>query len=213
MAMRRLVPFVVAVMAVVLGQGVAAASTATVSPGGPTTGTSAGVQWALRTTGKTLNCSTAGFTQTLASASGALPLAVATDMKWMFGSGFLGGSCTQTGGAGFTFTCSATASLNATGPSVAGVTPMQIRGFSCLAAVNGTTCSVRITGALLGRYNSAASQLTVNATGQMLFATGSSNGSGGTCGSLPNDTSVSLTDSSGASLIYAINPSTTLSVV
>jgi hypothetical protein len=199
-------------MAVSIMAGSAMASTATVSPGGATTGTSGAVQWGLNTARKTLNCTTAGFTATLTSGSGTLPLAVATDMTWMFGAGFHRGSCIQTGGAGFTFTCSATTTLSATGATIAGVTPMQIRNFSCLEALAGGSCSVRIIGGLVGSYDSASSRLTVSSRGQTLVAVGSSIGSGGTCVWLPNDTSVSLTDSTGASLGFTITPATTISV-
>lgn len=195
--------------------GQAAASTATVSPGGAVTGTSGASQLALRTNRRSLNCTTSGATATLASNTGALPLAVSTNLVPLFGAGFGGGRCTVTGGAGITVDCSASpATLSVTGATVSGVTPGTISGIRCSVRLNGsTTCSVNVTnaagtggGSVTGSYNNTGS-LTVNVAGQSLFATGS------TCTTLPNDSSTSFTDASGNALVYSISPVQTVTVV
>jgi hypothetical protein len=193
------------VVALVMGQGIAAASTATVSPGGAVTGTTGAVQWTLNTAAKTLNCTTAGFTATLASATGTLPLTIATNLTWLFGSAFGGGRCTVTGGVGYTSSCGA-ATFKATAVTTGSVTPLSMTGISCAESLAGSSCRVVITGGVTASFDNATSRLTLNTTGQTLVASGS------TCTTLPNDTSVSLTDSTRSALVYAITPSTTINV-
>jgi hypothetical protein len=186
--------------------GQAAASTATVSPGGAVTGTSGASQLTLNTAAKTLNCTTSGATATLASATGTLPLTISSNLVPLFGSSFGGGRCTVTGGIGITVACG-NSTLKVTGLTSGGVTAGSITGISCTITVTGSSCRNVVAGGVVGSFDNATSILTVATTGQTLAATGS------TCTTLPNDASASFTDSTRAALRYAIAPTTTVNVV
>jgi hypothetical protein len=198
------------VMAVMFAQGVAAASTVAVSPGGVTTGVAGAPRWTFRNTGKTFDCTTSRFVATLTpgtSTGVTLPFAVASDLQFAFGP-----PCTMTGGLGFAFSCDPSASLRVTGSTVAGDTPLAITNVVCQLSLTGSTCTVRILGSVRGNYSNGSVSLTVASSGQSLVAVGSSNGRGSTCASLPNDTSVSFTDGSGNSLVFAVTPSSSITV-
>ena len=180
--------------------GTAAASTVTVSPGGAVTGTAGTAQWVLNTARRTLNCTTSGFTGTLASNSGTPPLAVSTDIQMRFS------GCRMTGGVNYTFTCMSTSSLTAMSATASGSTPMSLTGIFCVEAVS-ATCRVNVSGSLPMSFNNSGSTLALLTAGQRLAATGS------TCTILPNDTSVTLSDATGNALYYYVSPATTITMI
>jgi hypothetical protein len=185
----------------------ASATTVTVSPGGRVTGTAGAGRWVFNTARKTINCTQLAFTATLAtSVTGTLPLTIATNLAFV-----CRGTAAVTGGAGVIVNCTA-GNLNVTSGAIGGILNMSVTGIGCTFTVVGTMCSARLTGGLLGSWSNPLSQLTINTAGQTLAATGSSDGRGGTCPFLANDTSVSSTDATGAALRFAVTPTTTISV-
>jgi hypothetical protein len=196
------------VLGVVLGSLAAVASasaaTVTVSPGGAVTGTSGSAQLTFNTAARTLNCTQMAFTATLASTSGSYPLAISNNLQF-----FCSGNMTVVCCVSVTFVCGA-ARWNITGATVSGVTPGRIVGINCTVTVSTTRCSVRISGSVPVSFDNATSQLTIGLAGQSLAATGSTDGASGTCSALPNDTSVSFTDSTGRALVFAVTPRTAI---
>jgi hypothetical protein len=184
--------------------GQAAATTVTVSPGGAVTGTAGQSKLTLVNTSKVLNCTTSSATATLAGGS----TTVTSNLQPAFG-----GPCTATGGIGIGVTCLATGRLVVTGPTASGSTPGRLSGIDCTVTVTGSTCSVNVRGSVDGSYaNPTSSTLTVSNTVQSLAATGSTNGRGSTCASLPNDANARFTDQNGNPLAYAISPAQTVTV-
>ena len=175
----------------------AMASTATVSPGGATTGSAGTVQWSWQTARRTLNCTSSGFTATVGSVSGSLPLTIATDMTWNFG------LCRIVGGTTYVFTCTPGA-LRVTGLTVSGVTPGSA-DLRCVIRLTGT-CLERVTGTVPVRFDNFTGAVTLSATGQTLI------GSGSTCVSLPNDVSMNLANGSGDDLDLYWTPATSVTV-
>lgn len=193
-----------------VGAAAGSATTVTVSPGGPVTGTTGAMQFALRTARRNINCTRFGFTATLHNASGTLPLAISTDLTFV-----CTGTATVTGGLAVSIACGP-ATLSVTALTVGGDTPISITGIRCTVTVNGSSaCRVMITnaagtggGSVTGTFHNATSTLTVNTSGQNLATTGS------TCTSiLPNDSAVLLSDLTGAALVFTVTPATTISVV
>jgi hypothetical protein len=186
----------------------APAGTVSVSPGGRVTGTAGAVQLVLNTARKTIACSAMIFTATLApSSAGVYPLTIATDLTFR-----CVGTAAVTGPLPVTIACGG-ATLKATGLTAGGKTNVSITGINCTVTVNNSLCSVRITGGVTGSFDNATSVLTINTTGQSLSASGSSNGSGGTCALLPNDASIGFADSTGSPIRFAVTPTTTITAI
>jgi hypothetical protein len=183
----------------------AGALTVTVSPGGRVTGTAnTGVQFVFNTTRKTITCTTATFTATLAGGS---PL-ITFDMVPTYS------SCRLVGGPPISGPCSSN-NLTVTGSTSSGLTPISLTNFICTPTVTGSTCSVRFTnvlgtggGTFSGRFNNTGSQLSIAVTGQSLAASGS------TCSTLPNDTSVTMSSViPGGAVVYVVTPTQTITAV
>ena len=193
---------------VLFGAAGASASTVTVSPSGPVTGTGGWVQFVFNTAGKTIVCTGSSYTATYnAGGTGVtLPFSVSTNFQFAFT------GCRLNNGAAVTIACSATASLKVTGATASGATPMTLTGISCVITVTGSTCSVRLTGGVVVSHDNTSHKLTILTTGQTLVASGStSGGGGGTCTLLPNDASVSLLDSrTGGAATFVESPATTI---
>jgi hypothetical protein len=185
--------------------GTAAAATATVSPGGSTRGTGT-TSWQLLISGSsssaTFNCTGATFSATLASSSGAFPLAITSNYQQQFS------GCRIAGGISYNDTCTASASLGATAVTTSGVTPFSLTGLNCTATLSGSpSCTARITGSLTQSYSNTTGQLSVPVTGQSITVSGS------TCTStIPNGTAT-FSNTSGGTFVYTVSPATTISVV
>jgi hypothetical protein len=203
---RWLVPLIVLATAFVLGQGMATASTATVSPGGNVTGTAGAVQWILSTQARTVNCTSSSFTATLASGTGALPFAIATDLRLAFS------GCVVTGGLVYIVSCTPAASLNVTGVSITGITPVQITGIACRFSLS-ATCALDILGSVGGQYtNPATAELRVFGTAAT-ERLGAVRSAGSTCSALVPEPVVILRGASSVPFNFAVVPRTTIDVV
>jgi hypothetical protein len=202
-------PIAAAVIAVasLVGVASATASTATPTPAGAYTATSGILQFTLNTARKSLNCTSSSYTATDAVASGTLPLTLASNVQFTFS-----GPCTVTGGAGITFRCPNPASLNATGVTVNGVSSMSLTGISCTVNVTASACAVTLGGTVIGYYDNRARALTIFNFAQTMTTSGSTNGSGGACTLLPNDSSVTFTGNP-SSLVYTPSPARSITVV
>ncbi|WP_027007538.1 hypothetical protein [Conexibacter woesei] len=140
-------------------------------------------------------CVNAGFTATVRSATGAGPLAIATNYQQTFS------SC-RVAGISYTDTCSGTAVLSVTGVTVSGVTPLTLSSLSCTATIGGCG-SARITGTIPETYNNTTRQLTVLTTGQALTVSGT------TCSRIPNG-AATFAATGGGNFVYAVSPATTI---
>jgi hypothetical protein len=188
-----------------------ALNTVTVTSGGATAGTASASQFVLNTAGKTIGCTTTSSNATYLSGtftSVLLPFTISNTVRLTFS------GCVITGGLLSTVSCTSTAVLAATGITTtpAQVTPISLTSISCAASVTGAPCSVTIGGGVVGDHNNMFGRVTVATTGQTLTATGSSNGRGGACPTLPNDASVTLTDRSAAALVYTESPAQRITV-
>jgi hypothetical protein len=200
-----------------VGGANAAAYTATFSPGGAVTATGGAVQLTFNTARKTLNCTTSGFTATVRSGSfSGFPYAAATDVVWLFGASFgTGGRCTVTGGAGITMACDRQ-TYNLAATTSGNVTAGRI-GINCLPTVTGSRCKVQILGSVPATFDNSTSRLTIatsGSPGQLLLAQGSDDGTGSrvACRLLPDDSSISFSDSSRAAPLMTVTPTQTLTV-
>jgi hypothetical protein len=194
--------------AVVLPGSASAALRATVAPNpSAVTATGGAAKFTSNRALKVYNCATSAFRATLGSAAGGAPLPISSNVNWGFG-----GPCTVTGGLNVGFACTNVENFTVDGVTVAGVTPGQV-GLDCTVSVVGARCSVQIVGSVLVSYDNATSTVTVLTTGQTLVAQNSSNGAGGACAPLPNDTSVTFSNAAGANLVLTVAPATTITVV
>jgi hypothetical protein len=178
--------------------GTAMATTANVSPGGSTRGVGT-TGWQLNAGSASFNCTTGTFSATLASSSGALPLAVSANYQQAFS------SC-RTAGVSYTFQCTPTAVLSVTALTSGGVTPGSLTSLNCTARL-ATGCTASITGSLPISYNNAASQLSVPTTGQAITVSGS------TCGSAFPNGPATFSATGGGAFVYNVSPFTTITVV
>ena len=90
------------------------------------------------------------------------------------------------------------------------MTQISITSVTCAVNVTASSCRVTISGGLPGDHNNALGQITVATTGQTVTTTGSTDGAGGTCASLPNDGSVTfLGVSPSPNVIYRESPAQT----
>jgi hypothetical protein len=180
--------------------GSSSAATVVVSPAGGVNGTATSA-WELTigtgSSAVTFNCANAGFSATLASASGpTFPLAISTNYQQNFS------SC-RTGSLSYNFACAPTAVLSVLSPSVAGVTSARLTALNCVASIGGS-CSARITGSLPVTLTTtgAVSQLAVPTSGQAITVSGS------TCtGTIPNGSAV-FAAAGGGTFVYNIAPRT-----
>jgi hypothetical protein len=180
----------------------AGATNVTILPGGSVVGRGTS-SWELQlnSSGRTFNCVNAGFTATLRGGTGIItPFAIATNYQQTFS------NCTATGGISYNDTCTATASLNAVGATVSGVTPLTITGLSCTISIGGS-CTARLTGSLPASFDNATSQLTIPTTGQSITITGS------TCTSIIPNGPALFSSATGGAFVYAVTPATTINVV
>jgi hypothetical protein len=184
--------------------GSALAATATVTPSGNGVSGNGTSAWELTIdaqgggTSARFNCTNGSFNAKLASATGALPLTLSTNYQQTF-------SGCRTAGVSYTFSCTPTAILQATGLTAAGVTPLSLSGLNCTAAIGGCG-SARITGSLAETFNNAGSLLTVPTTGQAITVSGS------TCSLIPNGTAT-FAAAGGGAFTYVVTPTTTITVV
>jgi hypothetical protein len=185
-----------------LAAGSATAATVMVTPGGPTTGTAGASQFRFSTVARTINCTTTSYTARYVSGTFTgvtLPFAISTNLQPLFS------LCRITGGLNTTVLCPAATSLNITAGLGMGRAAMTLTSFSCTVSI-GTTCSVRIGGSVTATHDDATGTLRVSGTGQSLAATGSTNGSGGTCTTLPNDPTMTFLDATGTDELYTESP-------
>lgn len=181
------------------GVGTAAAATATVTPGGSTRGVGT-TGWELTAGSASFNCATGSFSANLASATGALPLALSTNYQQAFS------SC-RTAGISYTFQCTPTATLSVLAlTSSSGVTPGSITGLSCVARL-ATGCTASITGSLPVSYSNPGSTLTVPIAGQAITVSNS------TCGSAFPNGPATFSATGGGPFTYVVSPATTITVV
>lgn len=180
--------------------GAAAAATATISPGGGVSGNGTS-PWELTINQSVrFNCVNAGFSANLAAtATGPLPLLIGTRYQQNF-------SNCSTGGRSYTFACTPTATLSATGlTSTSGVTLLSLNALNCTASIGGCG-SASITGSLPESFANGPSQLTVLIPGQAITVSGS------TCSAIPNGPAV-FSAPGGGPFTYTVSPTTTITVV
>jgi hypothetical protein len=190
----------------VAGPGVAtAALNATVAPN-PSMVTATGTTGLRIADGTTMiNCTTDGFTATLASAVGGAPLPISRNVAWS------AGGCTVPGRVPVALTCTNIENFTVDGvTSAAGVTPGSV-GFDCIASL-GAACSVQIVGVFVQTYDNT-SVVTAFVNGQTIVAQNSSNGRGAACATLPNSAPAPVTNPTGANLVFRVAAATTVRVV
>ena len=118
-----------------------------------TTGASPQVTFTFTTAGVVLTCVSA-------SAPGTITVGTnlsATPISTVNGSGTVWATCTGPGGLTFTVTSSGIWSLDATGDTVGGVTPVSISGVNLHFAQNGGGCDFDVTGSIDGFYTNGTS--------------------------------------------------------
>jgi hypothetical protein len=193
------------------GATTASASTVAVSPGGAVTGTAGTSQFVFNTAMRTIVCTGTSYAATYSSGTFTgvtLPFTFATNVELRFT------GCRINVGPNVTGTCTRTARLSLVGTTTGtdGVTPLVLSAISCVFNVTGATCSVTIGGSVPGQHNNRNATVTVAVPGQILTATRSTNGSGGTCAFLPNDTSVTFSTTVASTVIYAELPTQSITV-
>jgi hypothetical protein len=194
--------FAVLAVASLSAVSTAGATTATVTNGPNVSGTSTtSTLLKMHNSGKTLSCtgSTANGT-VAASTTGFLPLRIGTITP-----GFSG--CNIVGGLGITVACQPSA-LNVNAVTAAGSTKGSISGVSChIFVTTQTACRIVVTGAVgVTHANSPVSTITTDTNHQSLVAGSSTNGTGGACAVLPNDTSARFVNPTSGDLIYNDSP-------
>ncbi|HEY6760318.1 MAG TPA: hypothetical protein VI318_12545 [Baekduia sp.] len=179
----------------------ASATTVTVAPGGGVTGTGT-THWFLHDGTAVVDCPNAGFTATLSTRTGALPVAISSDVQQIIG------PCTVLAVGGNTIACTRTGTMSVTGLTVSGVTQLRLAFISCTITVTGV-CSARIdaSSTVPASFNNGTGQLTILASGQSIRISGS------TCGRLLPDGSATVSGPSGADFVYNVSPRTTISAV
>jgi hypothetical protein len=179
----------------------AGATTATVTNGPNVSGTAtSSTLLKMHNSGKTLSCtgSTANGT-VAASTTGILPLRIGTITP-----GFTG--CNIVGGLGITVTCQP-AALNVNAVTAAGSTKGSISGVSChIFVTTQTACRIVVTGSLGATHANTPSRITTDTNHQSLSVGSSTNGTGGACAVLPNDTSARFVNPTQGDLIYNDSP-------
>jgi hypothetical protein len=192
--------FTVLVVASLSAVSTAGAATATITGGPTVTGTSATTLLKLHTANVTLSCTNSSSSGTVANNSGLLPLRIGTVTP-----GFTG--CKIVGGLGITVACQPSA-LNATALTAASLTRGSITAISChIFVTSQTACRHTVTGSVGVSYlNGAAPTLTVDKDHENLTVTNSTNGAGGTCAVLPNDTSARFTNGTQGDPVYNVTP-------
>jgi hypothetical protein len=182
----------------------AAASTATVSPGGATSGTAPASQWVFSTQARTFGCTSTGMNATLGSSSGSLPLTISSNVQLAVT------GCVVTGGLTYTFNCSAVGVFTVTGLTTAGLTPGRI-GLQCQTSLSGT-CAVIISGDVGVTYINSPSTLRVTGTSttERLRATRAPRS---TCSELVSEPVVVFRGATTVPLDFAVRPLTTLDAI
>ena len=147
-----------------------AASSYNVTAGSAPAGTAVG--YTATTTGAspqvTFRDTTSGVVRNCASASAAGTVTVGTILSGtgigtVDGAGTVWGTCTGAGGLTFTVTSSGIWSLDATGDTVGGVTPVSISGVNL--HVSGSGCDFDVTGSVDGTYTNGTSYGTLTLPG------------------------------------------------
>jgi hypothetical protein len=183
----------------------ASAATATVTNGPGLGGSSLfGALIQLNNAGKTLSCSGgATISGTVApSTVGALPLRIGTLTP-----GF--SLCKVLGGLNVWVSCQP-AALNVTALTVSGATRGSLTGISChIYLRDNTACRFTMTGGVGATHFNNPSLLRTDANHQNLAIGSSTNGTGGACTALPNDTSVRYVNTAPTpgDLVYLDTPS------
>jgi hypothetical protein len=207
---KKCVLFAMLVVASLSSASTAGAAVATITGGPSVTGTATTATiLKLHNAGKTLSCT--GSTSSgsvVSSATGLLPMRIGTVTA-----GFTG--CNIVGGLGISVSCQPSA-LNVTALTAGGRTPGSITGINCHVYITTqTACRISIVGATGATYINATTgsgaQRTTDTSHQSLAATNSTNGAGGACAILPNDTSARFVNTSNGDLQYTVSP-TNLSI-
>jgi hypothetical protein len=193
----------VLVMASLSSTATAGAATATIT-GGPTLSGTATTSTLLKLhgRGKTLSCTGGTANGTVAaSTSGSIPpgFRVGTLTPAFTG-------CNIVGGLGITVTCQP-AALNVEGNTTSGSTKGSLTSISChIFVTTQTACRITVSGAIGVTHANTPSTIITDTNHQSLVATGSTNGTGGACATLPSDASARFVNSSNGDLQYNVSP-------
>jgi hypothetical protein len=152
--------------------------------------------------GRTYSCTGSTFSGTVsATGSGSIPpgLRLGTVTPAFTG-------CSIVGGLGITIACQSAAWV-ITRTTNAGVTPGAITGISChLFVTTLTACRKHIVGAVGATFSNSDNTLVLDTNHQNLSRVNSTNGMGGTCSFLPNDSSARWVNPSNGDVLFNVTP-------